>query len=343
MMGKNLLIHCGVLSVMASPNPAELSPVLYLTEQDVRQLLPMSLALEAVEAGLRKMALDEAHLIPRQRVVTDHAVLHSMGAAAKSLGYMGTKVYSTTRKGHSQFLVTLFHGKTGQLLALIQADVLGQIRTGAASGLASRVMARPDASEVGILGSGKQARTQLEAVCLVREVQRVSVYSPTPEHRQAFAIAMSQHCGVEVVPVARPEDAVRGKDIVITATTSREPVLQGQWLAPGTHVNAIGSNMMGRTELDVESFRRCADVIVDSKDQARSEAGDFQQAIEEGVLHWSDIRELGQVLLGRYAVRKQAPDITIFKSLGIAIEDIAVAGRVYERAKEAGVGQTLVW
>lgn len=330
---------------MTSPTPAPAAPrgVLLLTEDDVRRLLTMDLALEAVEAGLRKMALDEAHIIPRARVVTDHAVLHTMGAAAKSLGYMGTKVYSTTRKGHAQFLVTLFDGKTGHLVALIQADYLGQVRTGAASGIATRIMSRPDATEVGVLGSGKQARTQIEAICKVRKVRRVSVFSPNEDHRRAFATEMSEKCGVEVVPVARPELAVQDRDVIVTATTSREPVLMGGWVPQGAHLNAVGSNMLGKAELEVEVLRKCADVVVDSKDQARLEAGDFQQALEDGALHWAEVRELGQVIVGRYAVRRQPQDVTLFKSLGIAIEDVAVAARVYQKAVAENVGRAVEW
>jgi ornithine cyclodeaminase/alanine dehydrogenase-like protein (mu-crystallin family) len=317
--------------------------VLLLTEDEVRRLLTMEMALEAVEQGLRKMGLDEAHNIPRGRVQTDHAMLHVMGAAAKSLGFMGTKVYATGRKGHAPFVVSLFDGRTAQLLALIQADYLGQMRTGAASGVATRYMASPDAGEVGIYGSGKQARTQLQAICAVRRVRRVQVYSPNEEHRKTFAAQMSELCQVDVVPVNRPEVAADNKDIVITATNSREPVLHGQWLAQGTHINAIGSNFLGKAELDPVAVRRCADVVVDSKDQARQEAGDFQQAFEEGSLHWSDVRELGQVIVGRYPVRRHAQDITLFKSLGIGVEDVAVAARVYTRAVSEGVGRVIEW
>ncbi len=325
---------------LPTPTPGQ---VLLLNEEDVRRLLPMDLALEAVEQGLRKMALDEAHLIPRQRVQTDHSVLHVMGSAAKSLGVMGTKVYATSRKGGATFIVTLFDGKTGSLLSLMKADHLGQIRTGAASGVATRYMARADACELGVFGSGKQARTQVEAICKVRPIRRVAVYSRTEERRKAFASEMSQLCGVEVVAVSRPEHAAEGKDIIVTATTSREPVLLGHWLQPGCHINAIGSNFLGKAELDVSTICKCADVVVDSKDQARLEAGDFTQAIEEGVLHWANIRELGQVIVGRYPVRKQPQDITLFKSLGIAIEDVVVAGRIYQRALAEGVGQLVEW
>ena len=331
---------------MASPSPAQADggpwKVLLLTEDDVRRLLTMDMALEAVEQGLRRLALDEAVNVPRARAQTDHAMLHTMSAAAKSLGVLGAKVYSTSRRG-AQFLLPLFDGKTGALLSLMQADYLGQVRTGAASGVATRYMAREDAAEVGLFGSGKQARTQLWAVCKVRRIRRAQVYSPNEERRRAFAAELSELCQTEVVPVSRPELAAADQDIVITATTSREPVLHGSWIAQGAHVNAIGSNFLGKAELDAATFRRVADVVVDSKDQARLEAGDFQQAFEDGSLHWSDVRELGQVIVGRYRGREHDQDITLFKSLGIAIEDVAVAARVYARAQAEGVGRLIEW
>jgi ornithine cyclodeaminase/alanine dehydrogenase-like protein (mu-crystallin family) len=327
--------------------PSSISPgvphgVLLLTEDDVRRLLTMEMALEGVEQGLRKLALDEAHNIPRARAQTDHAMLHVMGAAIKGLGVMGTKVYATSRKG-SEFVVSLFDGRTGALLALIQADYLGQIRTGAASGVATQYMARADAAQVGIFGSGKQAHTQLLAVSKVRRLRRACVYSPNEGRRKAFADELSAACQIEVVPVARPEMAAEDMDIICTATSSREPVLHGQWLSQGTHINAVGANFLGKAELDAVAVRRCADVVVDSKEQARLEAGDFQQAFEDGSLHWSDVRELGQVIVGRYPVRKHAQDITLFKSIGIAVEDVAVAARVYARAQAEGVGKVIEW
>src|SRR5262249_34168039 len=152
---------------------------------------------------------------------------------------------------------------------LIEADYLGQVRTGAASGVATQYMARPDATEVGIFGSGKQARTQLQAVCKVRKVRRVQVYSPNEERRRRFAEEMTHACGGGVQPVPRPEMAAEDKDIVITATTSREPVLSGNWISEGTHLNVIGSNYLSKAEVDAVCVRRCASIIVDSKDQAR--------------------------------------------------------------------------
>jgi ornithine cyclodeaminase/alanine dehydrogenase-like protein (mu-crystallin family) len=317
-------------------------PVLMLSEEDVRQLLTMDMALDAVREVLRKMALDEAHNVPRARVQTDHAMLHTMSAAARTLGILGYKAYCTSRKG-THFHVGLYDGKSGALLALIQADYLGQVRTGAASGVATEHMARPDATEVGLFGSGKQARTQLQAVCKVRKVRRVQVYSPHEERRLRFAAEMRGALGCDIEPVPRPEMAAEDKDIVITATSSREPVLNGHWLAEGTHLNVIGSNFLGKAEVDAVTVRRCESIVVDSKDQARIEAGDFVQALEEGSIHWADVHELGQVIVGRYTGRARPQDVTLFKSLGIALEDVAVAARVYVKAQAAGLGQVIDW
>jgi len=316
--------------------------VLLLTEDDVRQVLTMEMALEAVEDGLRKLALDEATNIPRARTQTDHATQHVMSAAAKSLGVMGYKAYTSSRKG-THFHVAIFDGKTGALQALMQADYLGQMRTGAASGVASEYMARMDASEVGLFGSGKQARTQLIAVCKVRKIRRVQVYSLNEERRRHFADEMSRVCDTEIEPVPRPEMAAEDKDIIITATNSREPVLNGHWIAEGTHINAIGSNFIGKAEIDAVAVRRCESIVVDSKDQARIEAGDFVQPLEDGSIHWVDIHELGQVIVGRYTGRAHPQDVTLFKSLGIAIEDIAVAAKVYAKAQAARIGKEIDW
>jgi alanine dehydrogenase len=318
-------------------------PTLLLNEADVRRLLTMDMALEAVEQGLRKMGLDEAFNIPRARVQTDHAVLHAMSAAAKSLGFMGAKIYATSRKAPPQFHFLLHDGKSGALVCLMQADYLGQMRTGAASGIATKYLSRPDATEVGLFGSGSQARTQLLAVCSVRKVRRVAVYSRNEEKRRRFAEEMTTSCQTEVVPVDRPEKAAEDKDIIITATTSREPVLHGAWIGQGTHINAIGSNFLGKAELDVAAIRRCTAIVVDSKDQARLEAGDFQQAMDEGAIHWQDVRELAQVVVGRHTARKQPQDVTLFKSLGIALEDLAVAAKVHAKAIAEGVGKLLEW
>jgi ornithine cyclodeaminase/alanine dehydrogenase-like protein (mu-crystallin family) len=315
---------------------------LLLSEAEVRQLLTMEMALDAVEEGLRKLGIDEAVNNPRARSQTDHAMLHVMSAAAKTLGVMGYKAYATSKKG-ANFHVGLLDGKAGELTALVQADYLGQVRTGAASGVATKYLARPEAATVGLFGTGKQARTQLLAVCKVRPIKQVSVYSRNEENRRAFCAEMTPLCQCPVEPVAKPEDAARNKDIVITATNSREPVLFGEWLCEGAHLNIIGSNFIAKSEIDVATIQRARTIVVDHKDQAHLEAGDFREALDRGLLHWKDVRELGTLVAGRCKGREDPNHITLFKSLGLAIEDIATAARVVAKAKENNIGRWIEW
>ncbi len=315
-------------------------PVLYLTEAEVESLVTMDLALDAGEAAFRKLALDEAENVPRQRCRTDQVVLHVLPAAAKTLGVIGFKAYTATKDG-ARFHVTLYDARTGEMTAILEADVLGQFRTGAAGGVAARKLARPDAATVGLYGTGKQARTQLLAACKVRPVTKAHVYGRDREKCKAFAATMAAETGVEVVPVEKPEDAARGLDIVITATTSREPVLLGAWVAEGAHLNLVGSNFLAKTETDVDVFRKATLVTVDSKDQAKLEAGDFVAPLDAGVLHWSEVRDFAPVLVGRYPGRESAADVTVFKSLGLGVQDVALAARVVKLARERGVGTTL--
>src|SRR3954469_8991907 len=273
-------------------------PVLHLTEDEVRGLLTMEMAVEAVESGLRKMALEEAFNVPRSRCQTDHAMLHVLPAAAKTLGVLGYKAYVTTRAG-ARFHVTIYDAKTGEMLAVLQADYLGQVRTGAASGVATKHLSRADSTTVGIFGTGKQARTQLFGVSKVRRLSRAVVWSPSEERRTAFSREMSAACGVEGVPAKSPEEAARGLDILCTATSAREPVLFGEWVSPGQHLNVIGSNFLAKAEIDVEVVRRANVVVIDSKDQGRLEAGDLVAALDRGVIEWIDVAELGRIVAMR--------------------------------------------
>ena len=313
-------------------------PVLILTEDDVRQVLTMDLALPAVEAAFRKLALDEAVNVPRQRCQTDTVMLHVLPAAAKTLGALGFKAY-TTGRFTPQFKVYLFDAKTGGLSAILDADFLGQVRTGAASGIATKKLARTDASTVGLLGTGRQARTQLEAVCKVRAIKSARVFGRDEAKRTAFAAQMSTICGVDVEPVTTAREAVEERDIVIAATSSREPVLKGEWLAPGAHVNLMGSNFLTSAEADVEVFRRAKLITIDSKDQGRLEAGDFVAAMGEHVFAWPDVKEFAHVLVNRYPGRQASEEITLFKSLGLGIQDIAVGVKVVEQARARGLGR----
>jgi ornithine cyclodeaminase/alanine dehydrogenase-like protein (mu-crystallin family) len=314
--------------------------VLLLREHDVRALLTMEMALDAVEDVFRQLAEGRATNAPRTRVRVPGCTLHVMSGALVEPKIVGLKAYTATKAG-ARFVVLLYSGETGELIALIEADILGQMRTGAASGVATKYMARADASSVGIFGTGWQARSQLQAVCAVRPIRQVLAYSRTTERCEAFCSEMSQRLHVPVMPARRPEDVVRSADILITATTSREPVFDGRWLVPGTHINAIGGNALIRRELDEETLGRSHRIVVDSKDQARIECGEFLVAVEKGILCWEAIHELAEVVSGRLRGRDEASQITLFKSLGLAIEDVAVGLKVYERARRENVGSLL--
>ena len=320
---------------------AKSSMALLLTESDVQALLTMPVALEAVETAFRRLADGSALLHPRQRLhIPGNSYLHYMAAADSAGGYMGMKIYTSSRSG-LRFLIPLFNVVNGELLALLEADFLGQMRTGAASGIATRYLARSDASTVGIIGTGLQARTQLEAIVAVRRITRIRAFSRDPERRDRFAREMADRLGVRVLAVNIPEDAVRDNDIVVTATTASEPVLLGRWLKPGMHINAIGANFPQKRELDEDAVRRASVIAADSREQSRMEAGDLIFTLRDSGPAWDKVTELAEIVSGRAPGRTDPAQITLFKSNGIAIEDIVTAARVYELALEQGAGRQI--
>lgn len=314
---------------------------LYLREVDVATLLTMDVALRAVEEAVRGQCLGSAVNIPRARLRGGRTSLQVMVGAVPSLGVMGYKAYTVTRQG-ARFLVLLYSTETGELLAILEASKLGQMRTGAASGIATRHMARADASSVGIYGSGYQARSQLMAVAAVRPLRWVRAYSRNRQRLEAFCHEMGGQLGVAVEPAQEPQAVAQGADILITATSASEPVLRGEWLSPGVHINAIGANHWLRRELDEEALRRSDIIVVDSREQARIECGDLLWAVERGATTWGRVRELGEVVAGIAPGRKDAADITLFESHGLAIWDVATAAHVYQLAQERGLGKTLL-
>jgi ornithine cyclodeaminase len=313
---------------------------LVIDEQQVTDVLSMEMAMAAVEEALKQQGLGSAINNPRTRVRLPTGQLHMMGAALPSHGVIGYKAYTAFR-GQARFHVMLYSSDTGELLALLQADRLGQMRTGAASGVATKYMARPEAGRVGIFGTGWQARSQLEAVCTVRQVQAITAFGRDAARRQAFCTEMTQQLGVPVEPANTPEAAVKGMDVVITSTSAREPLFDGNWLEPGAHVNAIGSNALIRREVDDTTVRRSALIVVDSKEQARLECGDLLGPLERGLIHWGQVRELGEVIAGHIAGRRQASDITLFESHGLAVWDLAAGMAVYDAARARGIGREI--
>lgn len=312
---------------------------LILTEREVEELLDMPSTLDAVEAVLRDQAEGRATNRARRRVALPRSGLNYMAAGAPGIGALGLKVYSVSRSG-ARFYTMLFDPESGELLSILQSDRLGQMRTGAASGVATKHLAREDATTLGLYGAGWQAESQLEAIAAVRDLTRVIVHSRSEESRKAFAEKMSERLGMEV-ETTHAADEPAAQDIVVTATSAREPVLLGEWLRPGAHVNAAGSNFLFKSEIDRDVVRRASFVCVDSREELGLEAGDLLNPLETGLILPEAIYELGQVIAGQVRGREGPEAITLFASQGLALEDMAAARVVYDRAVERDAGREI--
>ncbi len=318
---------------------------LLLKEEDVRDLLTMDACLAAVEDAFRLRGAGKAMVRPRTRMAMPGGAHQLMaGWVGGDLSAFGLKSYGGPRRPGTRgagMLVLLYDGETSALLAIIQANRLGQLRTGAASGVATRHMAREDAHTVGIIGTGGQAPAQLDAVCRVRDVQQVRAYSRSSQKREAFAEKMASELGIPVTPADSAEACVGDADIVITITSSREPVLRGEWLRAGTHINAAGSNHYLRPELDDVAIRRADLITVDDLPQAQTESAELMAAAARGVLQWERVHELAEVVVGHLSGRPEPNAITLFESQGIATWDVAAAMVTYRAALERGVGMEI--
>jgi ornithine cyclodeaminase len=297
----------------------------------------MPAALDAVEFAHRELALGRGVDVPRQRTRLPQSTLHILQGALPALDAVGYKAYTSHRSG-VRFLVHLFSAASGVLRAVIEANRLGMMRTGAASGVATRWLARPDAEVAGVFGAGWQAEGHIEALCAVRPLRRVKVYARHAERLAVFCQRLAERVGIEVIPAASPEETVRGSAIVSTITTSASPLFDAAWLSPGTQINAAGSNSLIRRELGEDVLKRCAVIVVDSRGTALREAGDLLPALEKGGLHERQLIELGEVITGRHAGRSGAGDITLFESQGLAIQDLSLAVRLEALARERGFG-----
>lgn len=313
---------------------------LFLREADVEQLLTMPKTLELVERVHREYSTGQAIDVPRERSRLPRAALHILQGAVPSAGIFGYKAYTSSREG-IRFLVYGFNAERGNLDVVVEANHLGMMRTGAAGGVAAKWLAREDAKVAGIFGSGWQAQGQLEALAAVRRLERVKAYSRNTEKLARFCERMSKRLSLEVVPAASAEDTVRGSDIVVTITTSAVPVFDGEWLQPGTHVNAAGSNSLLRQEIDEATVRKAAVVVVDSRPTALKEAGDLLPALEKGRLHAGALTELGEVIAGTRAGRTSSEQTTLFESQGMAIQDLVIAAELARVARERGIGEEL--
>jgi alanine dehydrogenase len=314
---------------------------LHISEDEVRSLLTMPMAVEAVEDISRKQASGEVVVHPRRRFEFNGGnFFHYMAAADHTDGFIAMKQYTFVR-GKLQFLVPLYEMATGNLLALIEADYMGRLRTGAASGVATKYMASRDAKSAAIIGTGGQAKTQLEAIAAVKHLEIVHAYGRDPKRREAFCAEMSKRIGVPVRSASSVSEAVRAAHIVCTATTASNPVVKGADLETGVHINAIGANHAHKRELDDEAVASADVIVVDSIEQSRQEAGDLIIAFHGDESCWTGVKRLSDIVAGKATGRTSDTEATLFKSNGIASWDLAVAIKVYKAAREKNVGREL--
>lgn len=322
---------------------------LLLTRADVQSALTMAEAIAAVEEAFRQQQQGTAQLPLRTpiRIPQHKGLVLFMPAYIGGMDALGMKVVTVYPDNPGQHglptilaTVLLNDPRTGQLLAIMDGAYLTAMRTGAASGVATKYLARPDARVVGVFGAGIQARTQLMAMCAVRPIIEARVYDPMAELADAFCREMSQALGIAVQPVAEPRQAAEGCDIIVTASTSKTPVFDGRWLTPGAHINGVGSHSLDARELDSLTVQR-SKVVVDLRSAALAEAGDIVTPINAGEISAEHIyADLGEIVAGKPG-RVGADEITLFKSVGLAIQDVATATRVYELARRQGIGQEI--
>ena len=338
--------------------------VLILKNEQMENLLPMSEAIEAIEQAFRELGEGIAMNSPRARLRTPwkeeggQYFFNNIMGLVPGIKSMALRIDSSFSKevqiggskrrvypGDFVGLVFLFDMDTCELLSIMDDHVLSVIRVGATSGVATKYLARRDAKVMGLLGAGEQAKTQLTAAVAVRPLTRIKVYSPTKVNREKFAREMSEETGVEVVPVASAEEVVRGSAIVTAATNTIEPVVEGRWLEEGMHVNSIvgGDSFMPRRELDDEAVTRSGLIVVGSKAQIfLDKQAEFHDRLERGLVKSEDLYELGELLTGKCRGRKDDKEITFFKNnTGMGIQFAATARKMYEMAKEKGIGTEL--
>jgi alanine dehydrogenase len=304
---------------------------LYLTEAEVAKLLTPGEAVDAIEACFRRLAAGAVENRPRYRLRLDGGALAVMAAADPELGYAAAKVYAGFASG-ARFAVLLFRADCPELVAVLEADKLGQLRTGAASAVAARHLAASGATSLGVIGCGWQAESQVACIrAALPQLERVVAYCRTEKQLRAF-------CGEHGAEPGESHQDPAACDVVVTATTSPDPVLRGEWLRSGALVCAVGANDGRRRELDNVVLERAAFVCCDSRDDARLESADLIEPVESGVLDWLEVHELQEVVAGEVAGRQSDDDIVVFKSNGLAAWDVAVAAAVVERAREAGAG-----
>ena len=315
---------------------------LFLKDEDVAQCVTMDAMLEAIESMQRQYGDGQAHNMTRRKIIADSGMLSVMGGGLFHQGLLGVKTY-TVVKGAYSFQVSLYDANTGELLLYTQANRLGQLRTGATTGVAVKHLANPEDATVGIIGTGGQAPTQLEALSKVRGIKKIKAYSRTQERREEFARRMTDTMVVEVSAATSNEDAVRDCDIVLCIAATMDPVVEAAWLKDGSTLIGAGPTTWRAREVDEAVITRAGKLIVDSTEQAAIEAGDLCSAVDKGIIQWSKVHELRHVVSGAVTGRDSKDQVVYAKIMGTGVADVAAAKLAYDSAKAAGLGTEMDW
>ena len=318
---------------------------LFLKDEDVAKCVTMDAMIEAIESMQRHYGEGQAQNMTRRNIIAEGGMLSVMGGGLFHQGLLGVKTYTVVGESYS-FQVSLYDANTGELLLYTQANRLGQLRTGATTGVAVKHLANPGAATVGIIGTGGQAPTQLEAVLKVRGVsgiKEIKAFSRNQERREEFARRMADAMGVEVSAAATNEEAVRDCDIILCIASTTEPVVQGAWLKDGSTVIGAGPTSWRDREVDEATIARAGKIIVDSTEQAAIEAGDLCSAVDKGIIQWSKVHELRHVVSGAVTGRDNKDQVVYAKIMGTGVADVAAAKLAYDAAKAEGLGTEMDW
>jgi alanine dehydrogenase len=310
--------------------------VLYLDDADVERLMPLDEATDRIEELFVEEWKGQVHHRPTTELPLTRGFFRLKAGAVYGLNSYGFKAYGTGR-----YIVFVYSLEDNALYGIVEAHRLTEIRTGAVTAVGVRHMARPDARSLAIIGTGREARTQVPAVCVARSIDSIRAFSRNPEKRERFAEEMRAKLGIDVQAVSSAEACVRDADIVVTMTNARDPVLEGAWLAGGTFVCGVGATTPERRELDVEAVARAGTIVVEHRPQAEAECGELREAAQQGRLNWSDVRELKEIVGGGIPGRRSAEEITLFDTIGVGSEDVALAAYVLARAKAENAGTIL--
>ena len=315
---------------------------LFLRDEDVNRCLSMEAMLEAIETMQRRFGQGAAYNLARRKIIGEGGLLSVMGGGLFYDRVFGVKTY-TVVSGKYSFQVSLYDSDTGELLCNTQANRLGQLRTGATTGVAVKYLSNSDSTTLGIIGTGYQAPTQLEAICQVRGIQEIRAFSRTPERRESFAKTMSGSLGIKVIPVDSGEQAVTGSGIVVCIAANLDPVLRGEWLPAGVTVIGAGPTTWRAREVDDQVLTRADKIFVDSLEQAPVESGDMASAVDRGILQWSRLQELRHAVAKNLPGRDDPSQIIFAKLMGTGVADVAAAKLAYDRARDQGLGMEMDW